>query len=44
MTPDLMGLTMEGRKKDTHGWSIYVGKKYTFSDLTGKMALFLILL
>ena len=33
-----------GSKKDTHIWSIYVGKKYTFSDLTGKMVLYFILL
>ena len=43
MTPDLMGLAMEGLKK-TLTSGAYVGKKYTFSDLTWKMVLFFILL
>ena len=43
MTPDLIGMAMEGLNKAlTPG--AYVGKKYTFSDLTWKMVLFFILL
>ena len=43
MTPDLIGMAMDCLKKArTPG--AYVGKKYTFSDLTGKMVLYFILL
>ena len=44
MTPDLMGLAMEGIKKTLTSGAYTLEKKYTFSDLTGKMVLYFILL
>ena len=40
MTPDLMGLAMEGLKKILTSGAYTLEKKYTFSDLIGKMVLF----
>ena len=43
MTPDLMDLAIEDLKK-TLTSGAYVGKKYTFSDLTVKIVPFFIFL